>query len=45
MGGGATLDFASQGPELRGAVMISGAFALGPVRPKNTLFIFAENDP
>jgi len=26
-------------------VMVSGGWVLGPVRPKNALFIFAENDP
>ncbi len=52
MGAGASLDFASHesdlkdhDSDLKGAVMISGGFALGPARPKNALFIFAENDP
>jgi len=45
MGAGATLDYAANDPDLRGAVMISGGFSLGPVRPKNALFIFAQNDP
>ena len=45
MGAGATLDYASNDPDLRGAVMISGGWNLGPVRPKNALFIFAQNDP
>jgi pimeloyl-ACP methyl ester carboxylesterase len=45
MGAGATLDYASNDPNLKGAIMISGGFSLGPVRPKNALFIFAEHDP
>ncbi|HYL59210.1 MAG TPA: alpha/beta fold hydrolase [Candidatus Acidoferrales bacterium] len=45
MGSGAALDFATHDPDLKGAVMISGGWTLGPVRPKNALFIFAENDP
>lgn len=45
MGAGATLDYASNDPDLKGAVMISGGFSLGPVRPKDALFIFAEHDP
>ena len=45
MGAGATLDYAANDPDLRGAVMISGGFNLGPGRPKNALFIFAQNDP
>jgi dienelactone hydrolase len=45
MGAGATLDYASNDQNLSGAVMISGGWTLGPVRPKNALFIFAQNDP
>jgi pimeloyl-ACP methyl ester carboxylesterase len=45
MGSSAALDFATHEPDLKGAVMISGGWVLGPVRPKNALFIFAENDP
>jgi dienelactone hydrolase len=46
MGAGATLDYAANDPDLRGAVMISGGWNLGgPVRPKNALFIFAQHDP
>ena len=46
MGAGATLDYATHDPNLwAGAVMISGGWNLGPERPKNALFIFAEHDP
>ena len=46
MGAGATLDYATHDPSLKGAVMISGGWALdGPEHPRNTLFIYAENDP
>jgi len=45
MGAGAALDYAANDPGLKGAVMISGGWTLGPVRPKNALFIFAQNDP
>src|SRR5262245_46790789 len=45
MGAAAALDFASHDPNLVAAVMISGSRGLGPERPKNTLFIFAERDP
>ncbi len=45
MGAGAALDYATNDPNLKGAVMISGSLTLGPVRPKNALFIFAQNDP
>src|SRR5258708_4775303 len=45
MGAGATLDYATHDPNLRGAVMLSGGWWLGPERPKNALFIFAEHDP
>jgi alpha/beta superfamily hydrolase len=45
MGAGAALDYATHDANLKGAVMISGGWVLGPVRPKNALFIFAENDP
>jgi dienelactone hydrolase len=45
MGAGATLDYATHDPNLAGAVMISGGWNLGPVRPKNALFIFAQRDP
>ena len=45
MGAGAALDYATHDPGLKGAVMISGGWVLGPERPKNALFIFAENDP
>lgn len=45
MGAGAALDYATNDANLKGAVMISGGWTLGPVRPKNALFIFAQNDP
>ena len=45
MGAGAALDYATNDANLKGAVMISGGWTLGPVRPKNALFIFAEHDP
>jgi dienelactone hydrolase len=46
MGAGAVLDYATVDPALKGAIMISGGFSLtGPERPKNALFIFAQNDP
>jgi dienelactone hydrolase len=45
MGAGAALDYATHDPNLKGAVMISGGWQLGPQRPKNALFIFAERDP
>jgi len=46
MGAGAVLDYATHDASLKGAVMISGGFSLdGPERPRNALFIFAENDP
>jgi len=45
MGAGATLDYATNDPGLKAAVMISGGWTLGPERPKNALFIFAQNDP
>ena len=45
MGAGAALDYATNDPNLKAAVMISGGWTLGPVPPKNTLFIFAERDP
>jgi dienelactone hydrolase len=45
MGAGAALDYATHDPNLAGAVMISGGWNLGPVRPKNALFIFAQRDP
>jgi hypothetical protein len=45
MGAGAALDYATHDPSVKGAVMISGGWALGPERPKNALFIFAERDP
>ncbi len=46
MGAGATLDYATHDPSIKGNVMISGGFSLdGPERPHNTLFIYAENDP
>ena len=45
MGAGAALDYANNDPSLKGAVMISGGWAVGPNRPKDALFIFAERDP
>jgi len=45
MGAGAVLDYATHDRNLSGAVMISGGWSLGPERPRNALFIFAENDP
>src|SRR5271167_2904049 len=45
MGAGAALDYANNDPSLKGAVMISGGWTLGPNRPKDALFIFAERDP
>jgi dienelactone hydrolase len=46
MGAGAALDYATQDPNIAGAVMISGGWALwGPNRPRNSLFILAQRDP
>jgi len=45
MGAGAALDYANNDPSLKGAVMISGGWSVGPNRPKDALFIFAERDP
>src|SRR5215472_9258044 len=46
MGAGAVLDYATVDPALKGAIMISGGVGLtGPERPRNALFIFAQNDP
>ena len=45
MGAGAALDYATNDANLKAAVMISGGWTLGPERPKNALFIFAQNDP
>ncbi len=46
MGAGASLDYATHDPNIKGAVLISGGFNLdGPEKPRNTLFIYAENDP
>jgi len=46
MGAGATLDYVTHDPNIKGSVMISGGFNLdGPEHPRNTLFIFAQNDP
>lgn len=45
MGAGAALDYATNDPSVKAAVMISGGWMLGPERPKNALFIFAERDP
>jgi dienelactone hydrolase len=45
MGAGAALDYATHDPNLKASVMISGGWGLGPERPKNALFIFAERDP
>ena len=45
MGAGAALDYAANDPGLQASVMISGGWNLGPVRPRNALFIFAQNDP
>ncbi|HWN58585.1 MAG TPA: alpha/beta fold hydrolase, partial [Methylomirabilota bacterium] len=46
MGASAALDYATRDANLKGSVMISGGFNLeGTERPRNTLFIFAENDP
>jgi dienelactone hydrolase len=45
MGAGAALDYATNDPSVKGAVMISGGWTMGPERPKNALFIFAQNDP
>jgi dienelactone hydrolase len=45
MGAGAALDYATNDPSVKAAVMISGGWVLGPQRPKNALFIFAERDP
>jgi dienelactone hydrolase len=46
MGAGAALDYATQDPNIAGAVMISGGWALwGPDRPRNSLFILAQHDP
>jgi len=45
MGAGAALDYATNDPSVKGAVMISGGWTMGPERPKNALFIFAARDP
>ena len=45
MGAGAALDYATHDPSMKASVMISGGWILGPERPKNALFIFAERDP
>ena len=46
MGASAALDYATHDANLKGSVMISGGFNLeGTERPRNTFFIFAENDP
>jgi dienelactone hydrolase len=46
MGAGLALQYAANDDSLRGAVMISGGFRLlGPARPRNALFIFAQRDP
>ena len=45
MGAGAALDYATHDANVKGAVMISGGWQLGPERPKDALFIFAERDP
>ncbi|MFZ0659782.1 MAG: alpha/beta fold hydrolase [Candidatus Binataceae bacterium] len=46
MGANAALDYAAHDPNIKGSVMISGGFRLdGPDHPRNTLFIFAQNDP
>src|SRR5579862_502626 len=45
MGAGAALDYATHDPNLKGAVMISGGWQLGPQHLKSALFIFAERDP
>src|SRR5215469_5501424 len=45
MGAGATIDYASRDRNLAAAVMISGGFSLdGPERPRNALWIYAQND-
>ncbi|MGH7814380.1 MAG: alpha/beta hydrolase [Candidatus Binataceae bacterium] len=45
MGAGAALDYAEHDPSVKGAVMISGGWTVGPNRPPNALFIFGERDP
>ena len=46
MGAGAALRFAERDSALDAAVMISGGWALlGPHRPPNALFLYAERDP
>jgi LPXTG-motif cell wall-anchored protein len=45
MGAGAALDYATHDPNLAGSVMISGGWNLGPVHPRNALFVFAQRDP
>lgn len=46
MGAGATYDYATHDASIKGAVMISGGWVgTGNERPRNALFIFAENDP
>ena len=45
MGAGAALDYANRNANLTASVMISGGFRLdGPERPRNALFIYAQND-
>jgi len=45
MGAGAALDYASRDAGIAASVMISGGFRLdGPERPRNVMFIYAQND-
>lgn len=46
MGAGATLDYATLDQAIKGSVMISGGFRLwSQQKPRNALFIYAEDDP
>jgi dienelactone hydrolase len=46
MGAGATYNYATHDASIKGAVMISGGWGgSGNERPRNALFIFAQNDP
>jgi dienelactone hydrolase len=46
MGAGAALRFAERDVGVDAAILISGGgWLLGPLRPPNALFIYAENDP
>jgi dienelactone hydrolase len=46
MGAGAALDYSTRDPSLDAVILMSGGWSLmGPHRPRNALFLFAESDP